>query len=92
MDRTVANGQPAVAAYRHGQPFGVAVLDVRRDGIAGITVFNDPGLVPRFMPGSSSPSWPSMSASFLATPNVLRRESIAPDAALSEGCVTREAR
>jgi RNA polymerase sigma-70 factor, ECF subfamily len=92
MDRTVANGQPAVAAYRHGQPFGVVVLDVRRDGIAGIMVFNDPGLVPRFMPGSSSPSWPSMSASFLATPNVLRRESIAPDAALSEGSVTREAR
>ena len=48
MDRTVANGQPAVAAYLHGQPFGVAVLDVRRDGIAGITVFGDPELVQRF--------------------------------------------
>jgi RNA polymerase sigma-70 factor, ECF subfamily len=48
MDRTVANGQPAVAAYRHGQPFGIAVLDVRQDGIAGITVFGDPALVTRF--------------------------------------------
>ena len=48
MDRTVANGQPAVAAWRHGQPFGIAVLDVRNDGIAGITVFGDPALVPRF--------------------------------------------
>jgi RNA polymerase sigma-70 factor (TIGR02960 family) len=50
MDRTVANGQPAVTAYRHGQPYGVAVLDIRRDGIAGITVFGDPALVPRFTP------------------------------------------
>jgi hypothetical protein len=31
-----------------GQPFGVAVLDVRRDGIAGITVFGDPALAERF--------------------------------------------
>jgi RNA polymerase sigma-70 factor (ECF subfamily) len=50
MDRTVANGQPAVAAWRHGQPFGIAVLDVRHDGIAGITVFGDPALVTRFTP------------------------------------------
>jgi RNA polymerase sigma-70 factor, ECF subfamily len=50
MVRTVANGQPAVAAYLQGQPFGVAVLDVRRDGIAGVTVFDDPGLVARFSP------------------------------------------
>ncbi len=48
MIRAVANGQPAVAAYLHGQPFGVAVLDTRRDGIAGITVFGDPALVDRF--------------------------------------------
>jgi RNA polymerase sigma-70 factor (TIGR02960 family) len=48
MDRTVANGQPAVAAYLHGRPFGVAVLDARRNGIAGITVFDDPALVQRF--------------------------------------------
>ncbi|MFD0737431.1 RNA polymerase subunit sigma-70 [Planotetraspora mira] len=49
MDRSVANGQPAVAAYLRGQPFGVAVLDVRHDGIAGITVFGDPALVERFI-------------------------------------------
>jgi RNA polymerase sigma-70 factor, ECF subfamily len=48
MDRTIANGQPAVTAYLRGQPFGVAVLDVRRDGIVGITVFGDPALVERF--------------------------------------------
>jgi RNA polymerase sigma-70 factor, ECF subfamily len=50
MVRTVANGQPAVAAFLHREPFGVAVLDVRRDGIAGVTVFGDPALVPRFRP------------------------------------------
>jgi RNA polymerase sigma-70 factor, ECF subfamily len=48
MDRTVANGQPAVAAYLRGQPFGLAVLDIRRDGIVGIAVFGDPALVERF--------------------------------------------
>ena len=48
MDRLVANGQPAVAAYLHGRPFGVAVLDIRRDAIAGIAVFGDPALVERF--------------------------------------------
>jgi RNA polymerase sigma-70 factor (ECF subfamily) len=48
MDRVIANGQPAVAAFRHGQPFGIAVLDVRQDAIAGITVFGDPALVGRF--------------------------------------------
>jgi RNA polymerase sigma-70 factor (TIGR02960 family) len=48
MDRTVANGQPAATAYLHGQPFGVAVLEIRRDAIAGITVFGDPALVERF--------------------------------------------
>jgi len=50
MDRTVANGQPAVTVHWHGQPFGVAVLDVRRDAIAGITVFGDPSLVEGFSP------------------------------------------
>ncbi len=50
MERTVANGQLAVAAYLDEQPFGIAVLDVRRDGIAGITVFGDPALVDRFNP------------------------------------------
>ena len=48
MERTIANGQPAVMAYRHGQAFGVAVLDVRHDGIAGITVFGDADLVDVF--------------------------------------------
>ena len=48
MERTVANGQPAVMAYLHGEPFGIAVLDTRHDGIAGITVFGDPALVERF--------------------------------------------
>jgi RNA polymerase sigma-70 factor, ECF subfamily len=53
MYRTLANGQPAVAAYMHGQPFGIAVLDVRGDGIASITVFGEPALVRRFMPMTS---------------------------------------
>ena len=48
MDRTIANGQPAVVAYLHDQPLGVAVLDVRRDGIAAIIVFGDPALAERF--------------------------------------------
>jgi RNA polymerase sigma-70 factor (ECF subfamily) len=49
MEPTIANGRPAVAAHLQGQPFGVAVLDTRRDGIAGITVFGDPALVERFV-------------------------------------------
>jgi len=48
MRPTLANGAPAVTVDLHGQPLGVAVLDVRRDGIAGITVFGDPALVSRF--------------------------------------------
>ena len=48
MHRTVANGQPAAVVHLHGQPMGVAVLDVRRDGIARVTVFGDPALVARF--------------------------------------------
>lgn len=48
MDRTIANGQPAVTAYLHDRPFGVAVLDVRRDAIAGIIVFGDPALTTKF--------------------------------------------
>ena len=54
MDRVIVNGQPGVAAYLHGQPFGIAVLDVRRDGIAGVTVFGDPALVRRIT--ASAPS------------------------------------
>jgi len=48
MDRTVANGQPAVTAHLQGEPFGVAVLDTRRNGIAAITVFAEPSLVTTF--------------------------------------------
>jgi hypothetical protein len=48
MEPTVANGQPAVRVHLRDQPIGVAVLDVRRDGIAGVTVFADPALVARF--------------------------------------------
>lgn len=48
MEPTLANGQPAARAYLRGEPLGIAVLDCRADGIAGITVFGDPALVPRF--------------------------------------------
>jgi len=54
MNRLIVNGQPAVAAYLQGQPFGIAVLDVRRDGIAGVTVFGDPTLVQRITASASS--------------------------------------
>lgn len=50
MVPTIANGQPAVTAYLHGLPFGIAVLDARGDGLAGVTVFAEPALVPRFQP------------------------------------------
>jgi RNA polymerase sigma-70 factor (ECF subfamily) len=56
MRPTVANGAPAVTVHQQGRPLGVAVLDVRRDGIAGITVFGDPALVARF--GTSYPTRP----------------------------------
>ncbi|WP_406632733.1 sigma factor-like helix-turn-helix DNA-binding protein [Amycolatopsis sp. WGS_07] len=55
MDRLVLNGQPAAVVRLHDQPFGVAVLDVRRDGIAGVTVFNDPALVERITRVSGPP-------------------------------------
>ncbi|MBL7262280.1 sigma-70 family RNA polymerase sigma factor [Paractinoplanes lichenicola] len=48
MEATVANGQPAAVVHWWGKPAGVAVLDCRTDGIAGIVVFGDPGLVGRF--------------------------------------------
>ena len=53
MTATVANGQPAAAAYhRDGavhRAFGIGVLTVTRTGIARITVFGGgPGLVTRF--------------------------------------------
>jgi RNA polymerase sigma-70 factor (ECF subfamily) len=46
--RTTANGQPAVALYVHGRPHGLQVLDVRGGRIAGIVVFLEPDLFPRF--------------------------------------------
>ncbi|WP_084216262.1 RNA polymerase subunit sigma-70 [Pseudonocardia spinosispora] len=53
---TIANGQPAAEVYLHGQPYGLTVLDVRRDGIADITVFTDPALVKRFIPSTPNPA------------------------------------
>ncbi|OAP24053.1 hypothetical protein A4R44_05208 [Amycolatopsis sp. M39] len=47
MYRMVVDGQPAAVVSRHGEPFGCAVLDVRRHGIAGVTVFGGPALVER---------------------------------------------
>jgi hypothetical protein len=55
MDPTVANGQPAVAAYLREKPFGVALLDIRRDDIAAITVFGDPTLVESSGPDDPRP-------------------------------------
>lgn len=49
MRATAANGAPGVTVHRRDAPWGIAVLDVRRDGIAGITVFADPTLVERFV-------------------------------------------
>jgi hypothetical protein len=46
VERTVANGQPAVMACLHGEAFGIAVLNTRHDGIAGITVFGDGARLP----------------------------------------------
>jgi RNA polymerase sigma-70 factor, ECF subfamily len=51
---TVANGQPAAAAYYRKaigdefEPFAVAVLTIDHGGIGAITVFADPTLVSRF--------------------------------------------
>jgi RNA polymerase sigma-70 factor (ECF subfamily) len=56
MEPTVANGQPAAVVYGNGEPYGLAVLDVRRDGIAAVTVFNGPELVERFSPPTPPPS------------------------------------
>jgi RNA polymerase sigma-70 factor, ECF subfamily len=48
MVPTSANGQPATLTWYRGEPFGVAVVTPARDGIAGITLFGDPGLIARF--------------------------------------------
>lgn len=48
MEPTIANGQPAAVAFQNGRPYGLAVLDIRGDGIAAVTVFDDPELATRF--------------------------------------------
>jgi RNA polymerase sigma-70 factor (ECF subfamily) len=53
MARTVANGQPVVAAYLRGddgthRAFGMAVLSITSTGIARIMVFDDPELLVTF--------------------------------------------
>jgi RNA polymerase sigma-70 factor, ECF subfamily len=48
MRATHANGQPAAVAFRHAEPFGVAVLGVREAGIARISVFTEPTVLQRF--------------------------------------------
>ncbi|WP_205855954.1 RNA polymerase subunit sigma-70 [Phytoactinopolyspora endophytica] len=53
MEPTIANGQSAAVAYQNGEPYGMAVLDIRRDGLAAVTVFNDPELVARFSRAAS---------------------------------------
>jgi RNA polymerase sigma-70 factor, ECF subfamily len=54
MRATHANGQPAAFAYRHGEPFGVAVLGLRDRGLARISLFTDPTVVRRFShPGAN---------------------------------------
>ncbi len=59
---TIANGQPAAAAYLRGdsgthEAYGIAVLTPRMDGIARIVVFGDPELVSVFgFPAVFSPS------------------------------------
>jgi RNA polymerase sigma-70 factor (ECF subfamily) len=44
---TRANGQPALAAFADGEPYGVMVFACARDRIAGITGFPEPALFPR---------------------------------------------
>ncbi|GIH16971.1 RNA polymerase subunit sigma-70 [Rugosimonospora africana] len=53
-----ANGQPAVAAWVGGEPFGIAVLTMATDGIARITLFADPDLVARFTKPDVAPRGP----------------------------------
>jgi RNA polymerase sigma-70 factor (ECF subfamily) len=53
---TTANGQPAAAAYWHGQAFALVVLTVATDGIAAMTLFTDTGLFARFGLPTRAPS------------------------------------
>ncbi len=45
MRPLVVNGQPAVAAWYRGEPFGLSVLTVTTEGVAAVTLFGDPRLV-----------------------------------------------
>jgi RNA polymerase sigma-70 factor (ECF subfamily) len=47
MSPVVVNDQPAALAWFRDEPFGLAVLTVTPDGIAGITLFGDPAWVAR---------------------------------------------
>ena len=53
MIPTLANGQPAAAAYRRGsdgihRAYAIVVLTATTTGISRIVVFGDPGLFGRF--------------------------------------------
>jgi RNA polymerase sigma-70 factor, ECF subfamily len=53
MEPALANGQPAVAAYRRAdggafEPFAIVVLTTTKGGIARIALFSDPRLFTRF--------------------------------------------
>ena len=48
MVATHANGQPAAAAYRRDQPYGICVLTVSSAGIHRISSFGDPRLLAPF--------------------------------------------
>ena len=54
MTPTTANGQPAALADRRGEdgyaPFALAVLTVRDNGIARISLFDEPSVLARFRP------------------------------------------
>jgi RNA polymerase sigma-70 factor (TIGR02960 family) len=45
---TRANGQPAFACYLHSRAWGMLVLALSGEQIAGITAFSDPSLISRF--------------------------------------------
>jgi RNA polymerase sigma-70 factor, ECF subfamily len=49
MRPTRANGQPAVVAYRYGEPFAVVVLELRESNLARISLFGDPAVIGRFL-------------------------------------------
>jgi RNA polymerase sigma-70 factor, ECF subfamily len=61
MIPTLANGQPAAAAYRRGsdgihRAYAIVVLTAAATGISGIVVFGDPGLFARFGLPPAQPS------------------------------------